>query len=75
MNALTGQIFQMNQILNFKDVMQIIRLGRATIYNMLDPKNFSYDSTLPKQIKLSSNRVGWPALKINIWIESQIAQR
>ncbi len=28
----------MNQILNLKDVMQITRLGRATIYNMRDPK-------------------------------------
>jgi hypothetical protein len=27
MNAFTGQTFQMNQILNFKDVMQITRLG------------------------------------------------
>jgi hypothetical protein len=38
MNAFTGQTFQMNQILNLKDVMQITRLGRATIYNMRDPK-------------------------------------
>lgn len=73
--AFTGQTFQMNQILNLKDVMQITRLGRATIYNMLDPKNVSYDSTFPKQIRLSSNRVVWLAVEINIWIESKIAQR
>lgn len=46
MNAsITDQTFQMNQILNFKEVMQITRLGRATIYNMLDLNNVSYDST------------------------------
>lgn len=76
MNALiTGQTFQMNQILNLKDVMQITRLGRATIYNMLDPKNVSYDSTFPKQIKLSANRVGWIAREVNAWIESKVIER
>ncbi|KYQ81964.1 AlpA family transcriptional regulator [Acinetobacter sp. NRRL B-65365] len=54
MNAFVGHTFQMNQILNLKDIMLITRLGRATIYNMLDPKNVSYDPTFPKQIKLSS---------------------
>ncbi|MCM1958212.1 AlpA family transcriptional regulator [Acinetobacter modestus] len=75
MNAFTGQTFQMNQILNLKDVMQITKLGRATIYNMLNPKNVSYDSTFPKQIKLSTNRVGWLAAEVNAWIESKITQR
>lgn len=75
MNAFTGQTFQMNQILNLKDVMHITRLGRATIYNMLDPKNVSYDSTFPKQIKLSANRVGWLAKEINAWIELKIVER
>ena len=55
MNAFVGDTFQMNQILNLKDIMLITRLGRATIYNMLDPKNVSYDPTFPKQIKLSAN--------------------
>jgi len=75
MNAFVGHTFQMNQILNLKDIMYITRLGRATIYNMLDPKNVSYDPTFPKQIKLSTNRVGWLASEINIWLESKIAQR
>ncbi len=75
MNAYVGQTFQMNQILNLKDIMNITRLGRATIYNMLDPKNVSYDPTFPKQIKLSANRVGWLASEINQWIESKLASR
>jgi prophage regulatory protein len=75
MNTFVGQTFQMNQILNLKDIMQITKLGRATIYNMLDPKNVSYDATFPKQIKLSANRVGWLATEVDVWIESKIAQR
>lgn len=76
MNAsITGQTFQMNQILNLKDIMHITKLGRATIYNMLDPKNVSYDPTFPKQIKLSANRVGWLAREVNVWIESKVIER
>ena len=76
MNAsITGQTFQMNQILNLKDIMHITKLGRATIYNMLDPKNVSYDPAFPKQIKLSANRVGWLAREVNVWIESKIIER
>lgn len=76
MNAsITGQTFQMNQILNLKDIMHITKLGRATIYNMLDPKNVSYDPTFPKQIKLSANRVGWLAREVNAWIESKVIER
>jgi len=75
MNAFIDQTFQKNQILNLKEVMHLTRLGRATIYNMLNPKNKSYDSTFPKQIKLSTNRVGWLAAEINALIESKIDQR
>ncbi|ENW21897.1 hypothetical protein AVENLUH5627_02186 [Acinetobacter venetianus] len=48
MNAFTGQTFQMHQLISLKNVMRIIQLGRATIYNMLDPKAVTYDSNFPK---------------------------
>lgn len=38
MNAFIGQTFQMNQILNLKDIMLMIRISRPIIYNKLDPK-------------------------------------
>jgi prophage regulatory protein len=62
MNAINPQTFQINQILNIKQVIQITGLSRATIYSILDPKSKYYDATFPKQIFLSTNRVGWIAL-------------
>ncbi|RIL17859.1 AlpA family transcriptional regulator [Acinetobacter baumannii] len=50
-------------------------LSRATIYNLLDPKSEYYDPTFPKQVRLTTNRVGWSAFEINEWIESKLAQR
>ncbi len=46
-----------------------------SIYNLLDPKSEYYDSTSPKQVRLTTNRVGWSAFEINEWIESKLAQR
>lgn len=75
MNAFNPQIFQINQILNIKQVTQIIGLSRATIYSILDPKSKYYDETFPKQIILSTNRVGWIAQEIHDWIQLKINQR
>lgn len=75
MNALNPQTFQINQILNIKQVVQVTGLSRATIYAILDPKSKYHDATFPKQITLTSNRVGWIAQEINEWIQIKIAQR
>ncbi|MBJ8554220.1 MULTISPECIES: helix-turn-helix transcriptional regulator [Acinetobacter] len=75
MNALTPQTFQINQILNIKQVTQITGLSRATIYSILDPKSKYHDETFPTQITLSTNRVGWIAQEIHEWIQLKINQR
>ena len=75
MNAFTGQTFQMNQIINLKEVMLITGLSRATIYNIMDERHKQYDPTFPKQMNLTVGRVGWSAWEINQWIESTLASR
>ncbi|WPP57364.1 AlpA family transcriptional regulator [Acinetobacter pittii] len=76
MNASLDQtVFVMNKIINLKQVIDFTGLSRATIYNLLDPKSEYYDSTFPKQVRLTTNRVGWSAFEINEWIESKLAQR
>lgn len=76
MNAsFTQTTFVMNKIINIKQVIEFTGLSRATIYNLLDPKSEYYDSTFPKQVRLTTNRVGWSAFEINEWIESKLAQR
>ena len=75
MNAFTGQTFQMNQIINLKEVMRITGLSRATIYNIMDKRHKQYDPTFPKQMNLTVGRVGWSAWEINQWIESKLASR
>jgi prophage regulatory protein len=76
MNAtLTQTTFVMNKIINIKQVIEFTGLSRATIYSLLDPKSDYYDATFPKQVRLTTNRVGWSSFEINEWIESKLAQR
>lgn len=75
MNAFTGQTFQMNQIINLKEVIQVTGLSRATIYNIMDENHKQHDSTFPKQAHLTVGRVGWSAWEINQWIETKLRNR
>ena len=70
MNAFTGQTFQMNQIINIKDVIQFTSISRAKIYEMINANSKYYDSTFPKPVRL-----GWVALEVHQWIENKIQSR
>ena len=75
MNAIIGQTFQMNQIINLKEVIRITGLSRATIYNITNERHKHYDPTFPKPANLTVGRVGWSAWEINQWIESKLTSR
>ncbi|SDY38903.1 helix-turn-helix transcriptional regulator [Acinetobacter kyonggiensis] len=75
MNAFTGQTFQMNQIINIKDVIQFTSISRAKIYEMINVNSRYYDPTFPKPVRLSESRIGWVALEVHQWIESKIQSR
>ena len=75
MNAITGQTFQMNQIINIKDVIQFTSISRAKIYEMINVDSKYYDPSFPKPIRLSESRIGWVALEVHQWIEEKIQSR
>ncbi|WEE39356.1 AlpA family phage regulatory protein [Acinetobacter sp. TAC-1] len=75
MNAFTGQTFQMNQIINIKEVIQFTSISRAKIYEMINVSSKYYDPTFPKPVRLSESRIGWVALEVHQWIESKIQSR
>ena len=75
MNAITGQTFQMNQIINIKEVIQFTSISRAKIYEMIKVDSKYYDPSFPKPIRLSESRIGWVALEVHQWIEVKIQSR
>ena len=58
MNAFTGQTFQMNQIINIKEVIQFTSISRAKIYEMINVDSKYHDPTFPKQANLISRACG-----------------
>ena len=75
MNVFVGQTFQMNQLINLKQVVELIGVCRSTIYEMMDENSPYYDPTFPKKVKITQNRIGWSAWEINQWIEAKLASR
>lgn len=75
MNAFTGQTFQMNQIINIKEVIQFTSISRAKIYEMINVDSKYYDPSFPKPVRLSESRIGWVALEVHQWIEGKIRSR
>ncbi|WP_335990296.1 helix-turn-helix transcriptional regulator [Acinetobacter bereziniae] len=75
MNAFVGQTFQMNQIINIKEVIQFTSISRAKIYEMINIDSKYYDPTFPKPVRLSESRIGWVALEVHQWIEVKIQSR
>lgn len=61
-------------LITIKEVMAITRLGKTTIYKLLDASHPSYDSSFPRQVKLS-NKSLWDKAEIHAWIESKKAAR
>ena len=75
MNAFTGQTFQMNQIINLKEVIAFTSISRAKIYEMINETSKYYDPTFPKPVRLSESRIGWSAWEIHQWIEAKMQSR
>ena len=75
MNAITGQTFVMNQIINLKDVIQFTSISRAKIYEMINVDSKYYDPSFPKPVRLSESRIGWVAWEVHQWIEDKIQSR
>lgn len=75
MNAFTGQTFQMNQIINLKEVVSFTSISRAKIYEMINETSKYYDPTFPKPVRLSESRIGWSAWEIHQWIEAKMQSR
>lgn len=65
--------FQMNQIINIKEVIQFTSISQAKIYEMINVDSKYHDPTFPK--RLSESRIGWVALEVHQWIEEKIQSR
>lgn len=66
------------RIVRMTRLRQMIPVGRATVYDWMNPASPRYDPTFPRPIRLSSSAkggaVGWLESEVVKWIESRIYQ-
>lgn len=74
-HTLNSSIMPIHKIINIKQVCEALGLSRSTIYEMLNPKSKYFDSTFPKPINLTMNRIGWVTHEVNEWVDSKLAER
>ncbi|TEU24917.1 AlpA family phage regulatory protein [Alkanindiges illinoisensis] len=75
MNAIHVNNYPLHKIINIRQVVEYTGLSRLTIYEIINPKTKYYDASFPKQVNLTTSRVGWVASEINDWIQVKISQR
>jgi len=63
-----------NSILRFKQVCELTKMARSTVYTRLDPKGDYYDPTFPKPFNIGPRLVFWDANQVQEWINKQIKE-
>lgn len=63
------------QIVRIRELVAMVGLSRATIYNKLDKSSPQYDKTFPQRIKLGASAVGWVKSDIDSWLAERIKMR
>ena len=59
------------KILRKKQVREMTGLSYSTIYAKLNPKSKQYDSSFPKQFRISAGIVGWYRSEIVAWLNAR----
>ena len=65
MNVETNQV---TRIIRIKELISIVGLSRATIYNRMDRRSTRYDPDFPKKVSLGGNSVGWIKEEVEEWL-------
>lgn len=65
-----------NQILRMRDVCDLVKLSRATVYEKLSIASVRFDKDFPRPIKLSAgpgnSAIGFLASSIDDWVQGRI---
>ena len=59
------------KLVRLSELIELIRLGRSTIYDKMDPKSKRYDATFPRPVKIGVSAIAWRLTEIQIWVDSR----
>lgn len=64
-----GEVGENEKILKIHDVIDVVKMSRSSIYNMINRGDF------PKPLKLGERSSGWLRSEVYNWIEMRASSR
>lgn len=62
-------------VLRLRDVQQLTKLGRSTLYELLKRGGPRYDASFPRPFALGPRARGYSQAEVLAWLEQKAAQR
>lgn len=60
-----------DRVIRLKELLRLIALSRATVYERINPKSKRFDPSFPRPIKLGAASVGWSLNDVMAWIAAR----
>ncbi|OEC51251.1 MULTISPECIES: AlpA family transcriptional regulator [unclassified Aeromonas] len=60
-----------DRVIRLKELLRLIALSRATVYDRINPKSKRFDPSFPRPIKLGAASVGWSLNEVMAWIAAR----
>ncbi len=57
--------------LSTKELIQMLCMGKSTLYDWLNQKSARFKPDFPRPIKIGNSKVVWDLSEIELWIEKQ----
>lgn len=62
-----------SRVIRLRACLDIIGLGRSTLFDITNPNSPRYDPTFPRKVRLGLRAVGWLEDEIHEWVASRKA--
>lgn len=62
-------------LLRMKQLLELIGIKRATLYDWLNENSPRYDRTFPRPIKIGVSAVAWLSVEIDEWVAVKVRLR
>ena len=60
-----------DRVIRLQELLRLIALSRATVYERINPKSERFDPSFPRPIKLGAASVGWKLSEVMAWIAAR----
>lgn len=64
-----------NKVIRVKQLVELLGVGRSTLYDWMDVRSPRHDPSFPKRIRLGRASVGWLLEEVVAWISQRANER